>query len=91
MVVVDESRNWLEYHKLELIEFNILICLYTRHYFINDCGSHEKEVERDPAEFEIYKETHKSEGFCGEWLIFILKKVMKVIGIKVNDFEDVKN
>ena len=54
MVVVDESRNWLEYHKLELIEFNILICLYTRHYFINDCGSHEKEVERDPAEYEIY-------------------------------------
>ena len=33
MVVVDESKNWLDYYKLELIEFNVLICLYTRHYF----------------------------------------------------------
>ena len=91
MVVIDESRHWLEYHKLELIEFNILMCLLTRHYFLNDIGSREKEIERDPVEYEAYKlEVLRSETFCGEWLIFILRKVMKIILVNVNDFEDVK-
>jgi hypothetical protein len=92
MTVVNEAKESADHYHLDLIEFQVLLCLLAKTYFDQDMGMKEPAVSGE--DLEIYEHViGHNDAFSSEKLLFFFRNLglFELVSVSCYDFEDIKS
>ena len=89
MTVVNEAKESAKYFNLEIVEFQVLICLLAKNYFEDDLGSVGFPLTGETQEIYMHIKNCHDTGFSVEMVHFLLKELFVLVNVKCFDFEDI--